>query len=108
MRGLNKIKRGLPKALAVGTEFVAFGWGGIIQGQTEPESKPHSHARFDLCRLHYLCAIPPVYDTGSSNSALDTDDYYLNCFPPDYIFQDKVMENKMRRMLLRAQTLLWN
>ena len=76
MRGLNKIKRGLPKALAVGTEFVAFGWGGIIQGQTEPESKPHSHARFDLCRLHYLCAIPPVYDTGSSNSALDTDDYF--------------------------------
>lgn len=35
MPGLNKIKGGLPKALAVGMDFVAFGWGGIIQGQTE-------------------------------------------------------------------------
>lgn len=31
----------------------------------------------------------------------------LNCFPPDCIFQDKVMENKMR-MLPKAQTLRWN
>lgn len=33
MRGLNKIKRGFAQSPAVGTEFVAFGWGGTIQGQ---------------------------------------------------------------------------